>query len=44
MFYLGILSVIAMSIGMGIVISLAGYLAVLGQKGVFYLLKNKAKN
>lgn len=43
MLYLGILSVLAMSLGMGIIISIAGYLALFGQKGVFYMLKNKAQ-
>lgn len=42
MLLLGILAVIAMSLGMGIIISIAGYLAVFGQKGVFYMLKNRA--
>lgn len=39
--YLGIAAVIAMSLGMGLVISLAGYLAYCGRAGLFGRLKAK---
>ncbi|OHD81770.1 MAG: hypothetical protein A3J97_11340 [Spirochaetes bacterium RIFOXYC1_FULL_54_7] len=39
--WLGILGVVSMSLGMGIVISLAGYLAFAGREGLFHRLKAK---
>lgn len=43
MYWGGISAVIAMSLGMGITISLAGYLAYFGKEAIFYKLKNNKK-
>lgn len=41
--WLGIITVITMSIGMGVVISASAYLAYAGRKGVFGYLKTKER-